>query len=81
VVRAGPASWLEVGGAVGASDAEVRHGTYSGYNRHLKVPEPACGACRQAATDYQRRRRLVQRLEQQRAEILAMILGVDVDDC
>lgn len=34
-----------------------RHGTYSGWNRHRRVPEPPCGPCRQAATEYQRKRR------------------------
>ena len=31
-----------------------KHGTYAGYNQHMRTGETPCEECRTAATDYQR---------------------------
>lgn len=35
------------------SDESVEHGTYSGWNWHMRRHEPACDACRAANSQYQ----------------------------
>lgn len=37
--------------------AAAQHGTYAGYQRHLKVGQKACADCRKALADYQKERR------------------------
>lgn len=38
-------------------DLDERHGTYAGYNQHIRDKERPCPGCRAAATDYQNKRR------------------------
>jgi hypothetical protein len=39
------------------SNSRVRHGTYSGWNKHQTRGEPPCDACYRAKADYDHRRR------------------------
>lgn len=56
---------------------KAQHGTYAGYQRHIKVQQQPCADCRKAVATYQRERRknpvvLQQHRDQVKARDLAL---------